>query len=1112
MVMPGDDGLPEGGEADAVQTTRVDAPAVVAVVVTTGAEHLERCLTAVSLQDYPALTILVLDTGSLADRDLRRERIAAVAPAALLRTLDRHPDPVTASNDVIETVDGALFFCFISDDVELEPRAVSQLVEEAFRSNAAICGPKIVDRNHSEVLLEVGMAVDHYGVSMTGIEPGEIDQEQHDAVRDVFFVSHSVLLVRCDLFRELGGFDPSCAPGSEDLDLCWRARTAGARVVVVPDARARRDRELARRPELSAANFGDAVRARARTLLKNYSIAALVWVIPVATLFNVVESLAYLVVRKPRLARANFVGWWSSLLRMRSVANDRRSAQALRHVDDRDVRMFMAKGSARVRVLLAHRAHRNYHQIEIAEGWLRSRFNHMRRGARKPEVMVGVVFAVLLMFGARRFIFESVPSFAGFQNWTSAGDLLGAWGGRWRFNGLGADASAPTSLGIFGMFSALLLGNAALAQSLVIFGSIPVGLLGMYRLTRSLSTSALPASVAVIAYGANPILRNAFAKGQLSALVFFALIPYIASRCVLIADGTTGSERRRAGASLLLLTALVASVAPIAALFPVLIAIALLVAVPIVGGGRSATRVGLVAVGVIVGTVVLLWPWSLSVLGGDGFMPGFSVRQSFTFSQVVTFRTGSSGAGILVWLLFPAAGLPLLVATEQRFAWAVRAWCLALVAFLAAWLPGWLGAKAPVPPIELVLMPAAFGLALAVGLGYASFIGEIRSFVFGIRQAAAITMALCITGPALGVIPDIFESGYDAPRESWASSLEFLARQAEVDGDFRVLWIGRSESLPLDPVVSNVRYSLGVSRNGAGDIRDVLPSPDGSAKAHLEDAMDAAIGGSTALLGNALSSMGVRYLAVVDRAAPDVRPTAGGDLGITATLRGQLDLTLARSSTGLSVFENEAWVPMLSLVSRDVAELGSDKVAAQDALGIATRTDLKSGMKQVRGPNHALKVASQGTLVLSEPYNTAWKLSVDGKLMEHERAFGWTNAFTVSSPGKGRLSFDGGLLHPLVVVVPILMFAAAIVAALWRKREEVPARALVFAEPAVVPAASRRALVRHRHFSPSSDDLGIAAEGPDDNDDLASFEASASEFSDDFDWSVLSPEHPGASE
>ena len=130
-----------------------------------------------------------------------------------------------------------MFLLFCHDDVVLDPDAVRLLVEEAYRSNAGIVGPKVVDRDHPDVLLEVGMSIDHYGVPFSGIEPDEVDQEQHDGVRDVFYVSHAAMLVRADLFHELGGFDPATFPGADDIDLCWRARLAGARVIVAPAAR-----------------------------------------------------------------------------------------------------------------------------------------------------------------------------------------------------------------------------------------------------------------------------------------------------------------------------------------------------------------------------------------------------------------------------------------------------------------------------------------------------------------------------------------------------------------------------------------------------------------------------------------------------------------------------------------------------------------------------------------------------------------------------------------------------------------------------------------------------------------------------------------------------------
>ena len=74
------------------------------------------------------------------------------------------------------------------------------------------------------------------GVRAPIVERGELDQEQHDAVRDVFCAPGGCTLVRADLFAVLGGFDPAMELLGEDLDLSWRAQVAGARVVAVPAA------------------------------------------------------------------------------------------------------------------------------------------------------------------------------------------------------------------------------------------------------------------------------------------------------------------------------------------------------------------------------------------------------------------------------------------------------------------------------------------------------------------------------------------------------------------------------------------------------------------------------------------------------------------------------------------------------------------------------------------------------------------------------------------------------------------------------------------------------------------------------------------------------------
>ena len=72
---------------------------------------------------------------------------------------------------------------------------------------------------------------------------------------------------RRPLHRSSAGFDPATFPGAEDLDLCWRARLAGARVLVVPDARVAHreaaDERLRDRPARRRSRWRAVARARA---------------------------------------------------------------------------------------------------------------------------------------------------------------------------------------------------------------------------------------------------------------------------------------------------------------------------------------------------------------------------------------------------------------------------------------------------------------------------------------------------------------------------------------------------------------------------------------------------------------------------------------------------------------------------------------------------------------------------------------------------------------------------------------------------------------------------------------------------------------------------------
>ncbi|MEM1333024.1 MAG: glycosyltransferase, partial [Actinomycetota bacterium] len=334
-----------------------EAPPVVAVVVVhRPGEWFDAVLDAHAAQDYPNLRYLFLLTGD--DPDVRIEtetRIRMRLPSAFVRALEANPGFGVAANEVLRLVDGDNgFFLVCQDDAAPDPGAIRLLVEEIFRSNAGAVGPKLVDWDDPSVLQSVGLGLDRFGEIDQPIEPGEVDQEQHDGVRDVFVLPSAMLLVRADLFRQLGGFDPAIDFHGEDLEFCWRVHLSGARVVVAPTARARHRAGLVeRRPQLAHATLAARHRVRAVTTLTG--AARLPGRLLELVLLTIGEFVVGVFTGQVRSALASLRAVFGIVLRVPSIIRRRREVASIRRVPEREILGLQERGSARLSAHLRSR-------------------------------------------------------------------------------------------------------------------------------------------------------------------------------------------------------------------------------------------------------------------------------------------------------------------------------------------------------------------------------------------------------------------------------------------------------------------------------------------------------------------------------------------------------------------------------------------------------------------------------------------------------------------------------------------------------------------------------------------------------------------------------------
>lgn len=980
-------------------------PPVVLVVVVThnpGA-WLEETLASLAGQDYPRLRMLVVDTGSEVDPS---PRVEAEIRGATVRRVAADAGFATAANEASAVLDGAAFVLVCHDDVVLDPAAVRLLVEEAFRSNAGVVGPKLVAADDPHTLLEVGRAIDRYGAPHVGIDPGELDQEQHDGVRDVFYVSSATMLVRADLFRELGGFDPASYPGAEDLDLCWRGRLVGARVLVVPDARVRHRQAAAERRPADRAMTTAMARSRVRTVLTCYSRWSLVWVIPVGLALALGEAAVSIVTRRRGRARAAVGAWWWNLRRLGAVRRRRRRVQSRRRIHDRELRELQVRGSAQVRSYLAHHLHTEDRLRSLTDAG-RSAVDAASTSAREPVALACIVVAFLFVFGSRSLLFGRVPAVGTLAHWPGMFELLEAYASGWRYTGVGSATAAPPAFVVMAGLAAPLLGAVGLARTLLVVGSIPLGAIGAYRFARPLVGATAPAVVAALAYAVNPVPRNAIATGRLGPLVLFALGPFLVAKMVRAAGGGGAVwSRTRLYLGLVMTTAVAAAFFAPAPLFLLTAAAAVLVASPLAGGLVLGLRMTAAAVVATAGALVLLFPWSLELAAADGAALGFAFRPDLDLGAVLRFQSGPSGAAWAGWGLVAAAALALALGTGTRLAWATRAWMMALAGFAAVWVPARFAPDRPVPAPEAGLALAALGLALAIGLGAAALLeGDLRRFRFGWRQPVVALAGVGMVLALVGFGADTVDGRWHGPRRDWDQTLGFL-RAERAEGGFRMLWIGDPTVLPLDPYVTDAGLGYVLTRNGPGDGLELYRAPSHPADEVVGEAIDLAGEQRTNRLGHLVAPMGVRFIAVPERSGPRAETVARPPAAVSDGLDDQTDLVRLRTDPGIALYENAAWAPTRAVVAGDAAaDLPLD---SPDPLAAVLRTDLADA-EPLTGPVRDSAPTGPGTVLWSEAYDSGWEAHSDGESLEHVEPFGLSNGYVLQDRGPVSITYGGQL-------------------------------------------------------------------------------------------------------
>jgi len=1063
------------------------APSVVAVVVTTDPDaHLEATLSSLVAQDYDELSILVM--GTRPELTLNA-RVAAVAPGAFVAVCDTAGGFGAAVNQALAMVEGSSFLLLCHDDVVLEPDAVHLLVEEAFRSNAGIVTPKVVSIDDASVLLHVGQGVDRYGTIIERVQPGEVDQGQHDAVRDVFVAPGGVTLVRDDLLRSLGGYDPRYLAMGDDLELCWRARLAGARIVCAPQAVvAHAERLAAGAISLTVPEGEHAAptlsrlrrRNELRTIIICWGLFQRTITLAMLAVLNLLEIIISVTGGDAERAvdiRESWRVWFRERKEDRAARN---RVKALRTVSDRSIRSLQTRGATRARIFVATLAH---HGFDAARGaWSplaeepsteaapeltasfggafsedegfdelddlgrRGRRAHGRRRLASPRavLVLTVALAIVFLIGSRNLMGARLPmigQLVPLGSWSSVWHRVFA---SWQPAGLGNGAPGHPGYLTLGLVGTVTLGQMGFAVRLILLTSLPLGALGTARLIAPVA-SARARLLAAAAFFGLALGVNSIAGGDLGAVAALGAMPFVIRRVLrLLAippfdvpfDGPVsiaarGWRRTVAGqiVALGLLLGFVGALSP-----ALLVATALVALGGAVGAwlARAGNRgAGLARVGAALGlAVVLLAPLTIqAVAAGAQGLAIFGVPQGPWSTAgpwgLLRFAVGPNGDGILTWLLPLAAVVPLLIARKERLALAASVAGAGAAALALAVVVAHGGLGPFAPDLLVLLAPVAVGVAALVGLGLAAFEIDLPGVDFGWRQVVGL---LGVAAALVGLIPFVVDAGngrWHMPTSGYGDALSFLNAPAKTG--HRVLWLGDPRGIPGGSWGIHPGLAWATSTDGLPTAANLFAPAAATGGSAITVPITTALEGNTVHLGQLLAPTGISQIVVVTSTAP----------------------TLPGISTAESVAPPAGLLPALRH-QLDLQEIpGSGSAVIFDVAGsmpvVATR---RAPLSSSLTPSFELATQGWRSLVGSNPLagqvragdRTAFAgrapasdFSLQGSTGTSSSAFGWAQTWPVRN-GQVSLRLSALPVDALVAVFTMIAWLALVLCLIGRHR------------------------------------------------------------------------------
>ena len=330
-----------------------------------GIDLITECLESLQRATYPNLEIIVVDNNSTDDSV---NHIRKIFPKVILFENEQNEGYAGGCNRGSEIAKGK-YLLFLNNDTIHEPTWIEppvQLLEKNIK--IASVQPKILNYYKKDLFDYAGGAGGLMDILVFPFARGrifneqEVDTNQYDSKKEIFWSSGTAFLVRKTAFEIAGKFDELFFAHMEEIDLCWRFHLLGLEVWCEPNSVVYHKNAVSL-PMYTEKKYYLNHRNSLIMLLTNYSLPLALYVLPIRWALDII-AIIYATLNgdwKHIKGIAKAHAWIA--FHPRKIYRKRIEVKVVRKVKDKNILRKMYRGS----IVFAHYLLRKNRYSELVD-------------------------------------------------------------------------------------------------------------------------------------------------------------------------------------------------------------------------------------------------------------------------------------------------------------------------------------------------------------------------------------------------------------------------------------------------------------------------------------------------------------------------------------------------------------------------------------------------------------------------------------------------------------------------------------------------------------------------------------------------------------------------